>query len=163
MFNYKTEYALNKKEPLAIVYQDAYGNITRLTEADFESKEEFQHWKTLLDDISHEEEKAEHVHWNHTISSTGFEEYLETIPSPDGLELEQGTVLAQIKGVLTQTQFRRLWMYAVSQKTLDEISKNEGVSIQAVFYSIQSAHEKIKNFYGFRKNTLKKRPQIGDR
>lgn len=151
MFNYKTEYALNKKEPLAIVYQDAYGNITRLTEADFESKEEFQHWKTLLDDISHEEEKAEHVHWNHTISSTGFEEYLETIPSPDGLELEQGTVLAQIKGVLTQTQFRRLWMYAVSQKTLDEISKNEGVSIQAVFYSIQSAHEKIKNFYGFRK------------
>lgn len=146
MFNYKTEYALNKKEPLAIVYQDAYGNITRLTEADFESKEEFQHWKTLLDDISHEEEKAEHVHWNHTISSTGFEEYLETIPSPDGLELEQGTVLAQIKGVLTQTQFRRLWMYAVSQKTLDEISKNEGVSIQAVFYSIQSAHEKNKKF-----------------
>ena len=87
MFNYKTEYALNKIEPLAIVYQDAYGNIIRLTEADFESKEEFQHWKTLLDNISHEEEKAEHVHWNHTISSTGFEEYLETIPSPDGLEL----------------------------------------------------------------------------
>ena len=150
MFNYKTEYALNKKEPSAIVYQDPYGNIIRLTETDFESKEEFQHWKTLLDDSSHEEEKAEHVHWNHTISSTGFEEYLETIPSPDRLELEQDTMLAQIKGVLTQTQFRRLWMYAVSQKTLDEISKNEGVSIQAVFYSIQSAHEKIKNFYEFR-------------
>ncbi len=84
MLNCKTEYALNKKEPMAIVYQDAYGNLIRLTEADFESKEEFQYWKTLLDDSSHEEEKAEHVHWNHTISSTGFEEYLEAIPSPDG-------------------------------------------------------------------------------
>ena len=84
MFNNKTEYALNKKNPLAIAYQDAYGNIIRLTEADFESTEEFQHWKALLDDSSHAEEKTEHVHQNHTISSTGFEEYIESIPAWDG-------------------------------------------------------------------------------
>ncbi len=160
MFNYKTEYALNKKEPLAIVYQDAYGNIIRLTEADFESKEEFQHWKTLLDNISHEEEKAEHVHWNHTISSTGFEEYLETIPSPDGLELEQGTVFAQIKSVLTQTQFRRLWMYVVDGQTLAYIANHEGAAISSVHESIEGAKKKYSKAL---QNTLKNRLQIGDR
>lgn len=152
MFNYKTEYALNKIEPLAIVYQDAYGNIIRLTEADFESKEEFQHWKTLLDNISHEEEKAEHVHWNHTISSTGFEEYLETIPSPDGLELEQGTVFAQIKSVLTQTQFRRLWMYVVDGQTLAYIANHEGAAISSVHESIEGAKKKYSKAL---QNTLK--------
>lgn len=147
MFNYKTEYALNKKDPLAILYQDAYGNIIRLTEADFESREEFQHWKTLLDDSSHEEEKAEHIHWNHTISSTGFEEYLETIPSPDGLELEQCTVLAQIKGVLTQTQFRRLWMYYVDEMTIDSIGLKESISHQNISKSIRAATKKIEKFF----------------
>lgn len=147
MFNYKTKYALNKKDPLAIVYQDAYGNIIRLTEADFESREEFQHWKTLLDDSSHEEEKAEHIHWNHTISSTGFEEYLETIPSPDGLELEQCTVLAQIKDVLTQTQFRRLWMYYVDEMTIDSIGLKEGISHQNISKSIRAATKKIEKFF----------------
>mgnify|MGYP004525003107 FL=1 len=147
MFNYKTEYALNKKDPLAIVYQDAYGNLIRLTEADFESKEEFLYWKTLLDDSSHEEEKAEHIHWNHTISSTGFEEYLEMIPSPDGLELEQDTVLVQIKGILTQTQFRRLWMYAVDGQTLAHIAKHEGAAILSVYESIEGAKKKILIFF----------------
>ena len=33
MFNYKTEYALNKKDPLAIVYQDAYGLRKRILKA----------------------------------------------------------------------------------------------------------------------------------
>lgn len=143
MFNYKTEYALNKREPLAIVYQDAYGNIIRLTDADFKSKEEFQYWKTLLDDSSHKEEKVEHIHWNHTISSTGFEEYLETIPSPDGLELEQGTVFAQIKSILTQTQFRRLWMYVVDGQTLAYIANHEGAAISSIHESIEGAKKKI--------------------
>ena len=147
MLKYKTEYALNKKDPLAIVYQDAYGNIIRLKEADFESKEEFQYWKTLLDDSSHEEEKAEHIHWNHTISSTGFEEYLETIPSPDGLESEQDTVLAQMKGILTQTQFRRLWMYAAKGQTLAYIAKHEGAAIPSVYESVEGAKKKILNFF----------------
>ncbi len=147
MLNCKTEYALNKKEPMAIVYQDAYGNLIRLTEADFESKEEFQYWKTLLDDSSHKEEKAEHIHWNHTISSTGFEEYLEAIPSSDGPELEQSIVLAQIKGVLTQTQFRRLWMYCVDEMTIDSIGLKEGISHQNISKSIRAATKKIEKFF----------------
>lgn len=158
MFQYKTDYALNKKEPCAIVYQDAYGNIIRLTETDFESKEEFQRWKTWLDDNSHAQEKADHIYRNHTISSTGFEEYLETIPSPDGLELEQDTVLAQIKGVLTQTQFRRLWMYAVNGQTLAYIAKHEEVSIPSVYESIKGAKKKVLSF--FAKHPKKSSPNL---
>lgn len=147
MFQCKTDYALNKKEPRAIVYQDAYGDIIRLTETDFESKEEFQRWKIWLDDNSHAQEKAEHIYRNHTISSTGFEEYLETIPTQDEPEQKQSTALAQIKDVLTQTQFRRLWMHEVDGRTLEHIAKHDGVTISSVYESIEHAKKKVFIFF----------------
>lgn len=143
MFQYTTDYSLNKKEPCAIIYQDAYGNVIRLTEMDFESKEEFQRWKTWLDDNSHAQEKAEHIYRNHTISSTGFEEYLETIPTQDEPEQEQSTALTQIKEVLTQTQFRRLWMHEVDGRTLEYIAKHDGAAISSVHESIERAKKKV--------------------
>ena len=45
MFDPKSDYALNKKDPSAIVYIDAFGTLTRLTPADFSGPEEFQRWK----------------------------------------------------------------------------------------------------------------------
>ena len=147
MFQCKTDYALNKKEPQAIVYQDAYGDIIRLTETDFESKEEFQRWKTWLDDNSHAQEKAEHIYRNHTISSTGFEEYLENIPTQDEPEHEQSTALTQIKEVLTQTQFRRLWMHEVDGRTLEYIAKHDGAAISSVYENIESAKRKVFKFF----------------
>ena len=41
MFNRKSSYALNKKDPNAIVYMDANEAIIRLTREDFASEEEF--------------------------------------------------------------------------------------------------------------------------
>lgn len=41
-FDTKSEYALGKKNKTAIIYQDAYGNITALTQDDFESQKEFR-------------------------------------------------------------------------------------------------------------------------
>lgn len=147
MFQYKTDYALNKKEPRAIVYQDSYGDNIRLTETDFESKEEFQRWKEWLDDNNHAQEKAQHIYQNHTISSTGFEEYLEAIPAQDESEQKQSTTLAQIKGVLTQTQFRRLWMHEVDGRTLEYIAKHDGVAISSVYENIESAKRKVFKFF----------------
>ena len=49
MFNRKSSYALNKKDPNAIVYMDANEAITRLTCEDFASEEEFLKWKSLSD------------------------------------------------------------------------------------------------------------------
>lgn len=45
MFNRKSIYALNKKDPNAIVYTDADGNLIRLTRDDFSNEEEFLRWK----------------------------------------------------------------------------------------------------------------------
>ena len=42
MFDPKSDYALNKMAPDAIVYKDAAGDMTRLTQADFPSLEEFR-------------------------------------------------------------------------------------------------------------------------
>ena len=49
MFNRKSIYALNKKDPNAIVYTDADGNLIRLTCDDFACAAEFQHWKDWSD------------------------------------------------------------------------------------------------------------------
>ena len=50
MFNRKSIYALNKKDPDAIVYMDANEVIVRLTREDFASEKEFLKWKALSDE-----------------------------------------------------------------------------------------------------------------
>ena len=52
-------------------------------------------------------------------------------------------MVVQLKEKLTETQFRRLWMYYAEEKTLEEIAETEGVSAVAVFYSIEAAEKKI--------------------
>ena len=49
MFNRKSIYALNKKDPDAIVYMDANEVIVRLTREDFASEKEFLKWKVRQD------------------------------------------------------------------------------------------------------------------
>ena len=61
MFNKKSSYALNKKDPDAIVYMDANEVIVRLTCKDFASEEEFLKWKSLSDEDYHASEKEAHV------------------------------------------------------------------------------------------------------
>lgn len=67
MFNRKSSYALNKKDPNAIVYMDANEAIIRLTREDFASEEEFLKWKSLSDADYHASEKEDHVYANHTL------------------------------------------------------------------------------------------------
>ena len=68
MFNRKSSYALNKKDPDAIVYMDANEVIIRLTREDFASEEEFLKWKFLSDEDYHASEKEAHVYANHTLA-----------------------------------------------------------------------------------------------
>ena len=67
MFNRKSSYALNKKDPNAIVYMDANEAITRLTCEDFASEKEFLKWKSLSDEDYHASEKEAHVYFQHPI------------------------------------------------------------------------------------------------
>lgn len=153
MFDKKSVYALNKKDPNAIVYPDAHGSLIRLTRNDFTSEEEFKYWKDWSDANLHTEEKGDHVEFNHTLSLDGLSEEAIAVPAVDVIlekkqmrcELSQMNAeqIAQLRQILSKIQFRRLWLKEAQGKTLEEIAHLEAVSVTAVFYSIQAAHKKI--------------------
>ena len=68
MFNRKSIYALNKKDPDAIVYMDANEVIVRLTREDFASEEEFLKWKSWSDGNYHTEDNQDVVEGKHNTS-----------------------------------------------------------------------------------------------
>ena len=83
MFNRKSSYALNKKDPNAIVYIDANDVIIRLTREDFASEEEFLKWKSLSDADYHASEKEDHIYANHTLALDELSEEAASVPAVD--------------------------------------------------------------------------------
>lgn len=117
MFNRKSSYALNKKDPNAIVYMDANEAIIRLTREDFASEKEFLKWKALSDEDYHASEKEAHVYANHTLALDELSEEAASIPAVD-VCMEQAhdraeaihrsvRKVTQIRKHLTDTQFRK--------------------------------------------------------
>ena len=157
MFNRKSSYALNKKDPNAIVYIDANDVISRLTREDFTSEEEFLKWKSLSDADYHASEKEDHVYANHILVLDELSEKAASIPAVDvcmeqahdrSEEIRRSTKkVTQIKKHLTNTQFRRVWMYFVDGMTIDEIGDVEGVSHQNISKSIGAAMKKMKKLF----------------
>ena len=123
MFNRKSSYALNKKDPDAIVYMDANEVIIRLTREDFASEEEFLKWKSWSDGNYHTEDNQDVVEGKHNTSIDDLSEAALSIPAIDVVMERQheksercrmaSTMVSQIRDKLTETQFRRLWMYYV--------------------------------------------------
>ena len=118
MFNRKSSYALNKKDPNAIVYMDANEAIIRLTREDFASEKEFLKWKALSDEDYHASEKEAHVYANHTLALDELSEEAASIPAVD-VCMEQAhdraeaihrsvRKVTQIRKHLTDTQFRNI-------------------------------------------------------
>lgn len=150
-FDTKSEYALGKKNKTAIICQDAYGNITALTQDDFESQKEFRKWRNWNIMKSHTVEKKEHIHRNYTLSMTGFEEYLSNLPVQDAAATSEDTpseaapevIVAQIKELLTPTQFRRLWLHEVDGLSLTAIAEQEGVAVASVRENILASKKKV--------------------
>ena len=157
MFNRKSIYALNKKDPDAIVYMDANEVIVRLTCKDFASEEEFLKWKSLSDEDYHASEKEAHVYANHTLALDELSEEAASIPAVDvcmeqvhdRVEAIHRSVrkVTQIQKHLTDMQFRRVWMYFVDGMTVDEIGTAEGVSHQNISKSIGAAMKKMKKLF----------------
>ena len=83
MYNRNSDYARNKLDGEAIVYQDACGNLIRLTREDFASEEEFLRWKAWSDADYHRTEKSDHIHANHTVSFEDLPDRLSAMPSID--------------------------------------------------------------------------------
>ena len=150
-------YALNKKDPEAIVYTDADRRVIRLTRADFNTEEDFIKWKSWSDENYHDEEKRDHVEDNHT---TPFSEWLEPVSTSDGPEtfIERKTerkqrerftaeTVMRVKDKLTEKQFRRLWLYCVCGLTQQQIADVEKVGQRRVSTSIAAAIRKIHKFF----------------
>lgn len=154
MVNKNSIYALNKKDPDAIVYPSANGKLIRVTREDFPSEEEFLAFKKWSDENFHEEEKLDHREANHVLSADDLSEAALAVPAADVLMERQheraekrrmaSNMVVKLKDKLTDTQFRRLWMYHVDGLTIDEIGEIEGISHQNVSKSILAAERKIK-------------------
>lgn len=142
MFNRKSIYALNKKDPNAIVYSDADGNLIRLTRDDFASEEEFLYWKKLSDANYHREEKADHLYNDGTLSLEGLsEEAIAVPPAEEGyiaeIDLSErhllGNLLLEGMGTkLTELQRTRLWLYCVNGLSEQAVAEKYGVDQQRI-------------------------------
>ncbi|MGN8969372.1 hypothetical protein [Intestinimonas sp. HCP28S3_D6] len=159
MFNKKTDYALNKMDSTAIIYTDAEGTIVRLTRDNFSSLDEFLKWKAWSDANYHITEKSNHLYLDHTLSMTGLSESVAVVPSPELIEeTRQATrchqrlcaeLVMKLRVCLTETQFRRLWMYYADGMSEKQIAKLEGVGQQRISKSIVTARKKAKKFLSF--------------
>ena len=142
MFNRKSIYALNKKDPDAIVYMDANEVIIRLTREDFASEEEFLKWKSWSDGNYHTDSLSEAA-----FSIPAIDVVMERQHEKSERRRVASAMVSQIRDKLTETQFRRLWMYHVGGMTVDEIGRIEGIRHQNISKSIGSAMKKIKKFF----------------
>lgn len=153
MVNKNSIYSLNKNNPDAIVYPSTTGKLVFVTRDDFPSEEEFLAFKKWSDENFHEEEKLDHREANHIVSVDTLSEAALAVPAADVIMERQherkekrriaSDMVVKLKDKLTETQFRRLWMYEVEGKTLAQIAEHDGVAILSVYESIESAKKKI--------------------
>ena len=150
MFDKHCDYALNRLDKGAIVCQSVTGDPIRLTPDHFSSVAEFERWKAWSDDNYHKIQLA----GRNDDSCLSFSEQLDAVvPSAEDvffaplLEKEQRekatSLLAQVKSILTETQYRRLWKSCVERKTVIQIAQDENVTEPSVSESITRAKEKI--------------------
>ena len=160
MFDTKSDYALNKKEQDAIVCKSLDGVHIRLTREDFASEEEFLRWKAWSDGDDHDTEKAGRDFYDNGLpldagmdagsvpsSETVFFGTMEDAEAETEQMKKAIRLITQLKAGLTETQYRRLWMYYVQGMTVEEISVAEGTAHQNVSKSIRAAWKKIKKIF----------------
>ncbi len=159
MFDHKSDYALNKMNPDAIVYKSVTGEYVRLTRADFDSEEEFLKIKAWSDEDYQNTEKSERHFYDKGVSLDSCMNYLCWLPS---IETEIFTALSDkeaaekqakevaekiklLKSWLTKTQYQRLWMHHAKGLSIEEIATHEEVSAQAVYECLANAWRRIVN------------------
>ena len=154
MFDKKSSYALNKKDPDAIVYTDADRHIIRLTRKDFDTEADFLRWKAWSDENYHDQEKADHVEDNHTTpldekagAADGPEVIIEQRIEKLAHERYTAETIIRVKGQLTEKQFRRIWMYCAKGMTQQQIADVEKVGQRRISTSISTAVKKIKKYF----------------
>ena len=156
MFNPKSDYALNKMDPEAIVYIDSRGTLIRLTVENFASPEEFQRWKKWSDSDYHKIDNAGVAFSKRTLSLQGLSEQTIAVQSPEEylIMLQEQQERAELRRLLmegvdsclTATQRRRLWLYCVNGLTVRQIAEAEGVQHPSVVECLTAAKKKLLLF-----------------
>lgn len=154
MFNKSSIYALNKKDPDAVVYPSATGEPIRVTRDDFDSEEAFLAFKAWSDENFRKEDNRDVVEDKRRVSIDDISDAALATPAVDKVmeqrldraeeQRKASDMVVRLKDKLTKTQFRRLWMYHIDGKTESEIAEIEGVAQQQISKSIKSAEKKIK-------------------
>ena len=153
MYNKKSNYALNKKNKEAIVSRNAAGEYKKLTKEEFASEEEFAHWKEWSDDNYRQEYNAEQSYkrlknkLQKQAENKAVSLSVEQIMLNDLADEERKALINKIKAFLTETQFRRLWLYYAEGKTEQQIADIEKVGQRRISTSINDAKKKIKKFF----------------
>ena len=156
MFDKKSDYAQNKRKKDAIVYTSATEHIL-LTRADFSSEEEFQKWKDWSDGDYRANEQAGRGFYDNTISLNGKSEAIGAMLSVEDelfSELEEtehrqlsAVLITQLMNRLTETQYRRFWLYYVENLSERDIAAIEHVGQQRISKSILNGKKIIKKFF----------------
>ena len=89
MYDRRSIYALNKKNPDAIVLPDADGNLICLTCADFTDEAEFRRWKRWSDQDFHAEDKNDVEGSDRTTSMDMVPEAALAVPNEEALAAER--------------------------------------------------------------------------
>ena len=156
MFNPKSDYALNKMDPEAIVYIDSRGTLIRLTVENFASPEEFQRWKEWSDGDYHKIDNAGVTFSKRTLSLHDLSEQVMAVQSPEELlimlqeqqerEELRRLLMEGVDNCLTQSQRRRLWLYCVGGLSEEAIALAENVRQQSISECLSRAKENLKKF-----------------
>ena len=161
MFDTKSDFALNKFGRDAIVCRSVTGVHIRLTRADFASEEEFLRWKVWSDGDYYDTEKDGRDFYDNGIPLDPRVDKLGAVPSIEAgilaaldaaeasAEQAQRTavLMEQIKACLTETQYRRLWMFHARKMNVTAIARAEGISKASASRSISAALKNISNFF----------------
>lgn len=152
MFDRKSDYAINKKDPDAIVCKSVTDVHIRLTRADFSSEEEFQKWKAWSDQDYRETETAGRCFYDNNLPLD--ERFMADEPSMEELLLEaveqterdaaRAAMVEQIRSSLTEKQFRRLCLYYLHGMTETKIGKVEGVGQRRIAASLARGRKALK-------------------
>lgn len=156
MFDTKSDYALNKMDPEAIVYIDSRGTLIRLTVENFASPEEFQRWKEWSDGDYHKIDNAGVTFSKRTLSLHDLSEQVMAVQSPEELlimlqeqqerEELRRLLMEGVDNCLTQSQRRRLWLYCVDGLSEEAIALAENVRQQSISECLSRAKENLKKF-----------------
>lgn len=156
MFDQKSDYALNKKDPAAIVFKTAAGAYIRLHREDFSSEEEFLRWKGWSDEDYRVVDVRNNAYTKLTVSLERIPEQIGAL-SPEQLLIEQydqldreefcRLLLEGINTCLSETQRRRLLKFYFEGQTEVEIAAAEKVSQSKIAESIWRAKENLKKFF----------------